>query len=664
MARNLARLSLFILPPALTLTCALSETPETGSRAVPARKAAVSSLEPSDAETPWRWIGLKSDLESHDCPDAPGWTAGPLFAQEDESPIPLGLRGFCLYEGTDADASPLKGLVGRGDLAAVAPDHMAVGTSANELKAAMWQELRDHFLARAGDVDLPVGPGPPPRLAFADTGPTNAVDPENGWTDSSPHGYTLANLAKELLCDSAGACLAEVTSRLALPHTDLSPDRHPLLGGYIGTLGEAAVAIRGEVHAWETAAGGGPLIVNLSLGWDGVLFGGVQAKVEDMPLGVRAVYRAIEDAVCRGALVVAAAGNVGGGPDPESGPLHPAAWEQRPAPSYPSCVRALRGTGKPDPSLWPAAYWPLVWAAGGVGAGGGALANARPGGEPGLAAFADHAVAADSRGAPTATLTGSSVAAAVVSAAAAAVWHYRPGLKPHEVMALVYDGGDDLSRDAEYCLGGTAGLPCPLAGHAVRRVSLCAAVDQACASGGGACPASLPSCPAVADLDLSSVDLGAFLDPPPTAVDLDDKTFSSAVTGCGGETLHYSVRPPDPCPHHQYYGLTVELWIGPQPGSNPCSACWMDSNVNANLAGGGTATLRLEIDPDFDGTLTSPTLILGVETYDLDPASTLFAGDQAVIENVPVPLDAETPILLSFTLNGTRSVVSPVLVTE
>lgn len=659
MNRSLAPLIFFVLP-ALTLACAASDSPQARPSEALAPLAAERSPEASAAATSWRWIGVKDGLESPACPDATGWTAEPLFAQEDPAPIPRGLRRFCLYESSEGEGDParLRNLVRRRELSAVAPDHMAVGTSANELKAAVWEELRDHFLAQAGAVALSAGPGPLPRLAFADTGPTNDADPENGWDDTSAHGYTLANLAKDLLCGPAG-CLARITSRLALPHTNLGPVRHPVHGGYIGTVGEVAVAIRREVHAWETAAAGDRLILNLSLGWDGTLFGGGQANVNDMPLDVQAVYKAIENAVCRGALVIAAAGNRGGGPDPEIGPLHPAAWERRPAPSYRTCARALRGTGAPNRKLWPAKYWPLVYAAGGVDAASAALANARPRSEPGLAAFADHAVTDDNRSAPTAVLTGSSGSAAVVSAAAAAVWHYRPRKKPHEVMELVYGGGVDLGRDAQLCVGVTRGQPCQ---RAVHRVSVCAAVVEACKAGGGACPASLPACVSAGALDLSAADLSAFLASPHTDVDLDDASLSSQVPQCGGETLHYSVRPPDPCPHRQHPGLTVELWSYSQPGTNPCSACWMDTDEPEGIAAGSTATLYVEIDPDFEGSLTAATLIVGSDTYSLAPASPLAAGERAVVESVPVPVDLTTPILLSFTLNDARSVLSPVLV--
>lgn len=649
--------------PVLLLACTLSEDPKAGPGAALAQVEVAEPLDAKDAETPWRWIGAKNDLDRPGCPEARGWQARPLFAQDDDSPLPAGLAPFCLYESRSGAPAELERLVARRKLAAVAPDHMAVGPSANELKRAVWEELRDHFLEQAGDVDLPFGQGIPPRLAFADTGPTDDVAPEDGWNDNSPHGYSLVNMAKDLLCDPAGNCLARVTSRLALPHTDLSPDRHPGRGGFIGTLGELAVAVRREVHEWKTAAAGEPLIVNLSLGWDGGLFGGEEALPDDMPLDVRAVYRALEDAVCRGALVVAAAGNLGGGPGPETGPLHPAAWERRPAPGLKACEDALQGSGAPDPSLWPADYWPLVYAAGGVDFAGRALANARPGGEPGLAAFADHAVVDDGRSVPTALLTGTSVGAAVVSAAAAAVWYYRPGEKPHGVMKLVYEGSAGLGRDAQFCLGGAAGKPCPQARLEVRRVSVCAAVAEACDAGGGACPASLPACPAAGALDLSGADLAAFLATPPVAVDLADASFSATFQACGGETLYYNVRPPDPCPHHQYHGLAAEHWNRSQPGSNPCSSCYMDADLGTGIAAAaGTATLYLEIDPDFLGLLTSPTLIVGSEAYNLDPASNLAAGDRAVVENVPT--ESGTPILLTFTLNGTRSALCPVLVVE
>lgn len=707
MSKHPTRRNTFLVMSTLILAGVL---PASSGVESPTATASSTRVEPSDdpageetpwtrtAMTPWRYIGILSNPDDANCPPAPGWTAQRLFdprgehgqrrqgdnsqqldprderrqrrqgdddqrpgprgdrgqrRQGDGAAIPRGLRAFCLYQSSDGDRARLLDLKTQGKLRRVAPDHMAVGAAGEELKRAIWEALRDHFLEQVGATDLPVGEGlRRPRLAVLDTGPTNPVDPEDGWTDSSPHGYTLVNMAKELLCDS-DACLAEVTSRLTLAHKDLSPRRDPEKGGYIGTLGELAAAIRREVSEWQRARPGNkpPLILNLSLGWDGGLFGGVEADVPKMPPDVQAVYRALQDAACRGVLVIAAAGNTSGGPEREKGPLHPAAWEQRSAPDLATCQAAL-APGAPVKDLWSSSsppYWPLVYAAGGVETDGDVLANSRPEGEPVRTAFADHAVVDDSRDAPTAIITGSSAAAAVTAAAAAAAWHYLPGAKPYEVMDVVSRAGHPLGRQADFCLGGP---PC----SKVRRVSVCRAVHEACTTGAGACP-PLPPCSPRERLDLAGVDLSTFSGSAET-LDLSLATSSQNFPQCGAETLHYQTAPPtDPCPHRQYDGLSADFWNHPQPESDPCSSCWMEAT-----SGLTSATLYVEIDPDFEGELSNATLVIGSQAHSL--ALSVPVNGSAEVQNVSVPPSISTPVFLSFTVDGVSSTSSPVLVVE
>jgi len=626
-------------------------------------------LTAADAAIPWRWIGVKT-VPADDCPvpvpspGLPPWQVRQLFDPGDGSPIPPGLLPFCLYEREKpADLAALQALVGAG-LTAVETDDMVVGRAGGDLQDATWQIHRDRFLTHAGAVPPAAGTAPQTRLAVVDTGATRDTDPEHH-PGSSPHGYTLVNMARELLC-AGGDCAADVVTRLALAYRGFDPESRELSerdevdGGYLGTLGELAEAVRGEVRAWQGGTAKN-LVLNLSMAWH-PRFGGLESRLVDMPVAVRAVHRALDDAVCRGAVAVAAAGNVGGGPGQETGPLLPAAWEARPAPDAGACLELLGAA--PDPALFPpagtAAYRPLVHAAGGVRADGHPLANARPGSAPRLAAFADHGTAASPSGDPTALLTGSSVATLVTSAAAAAVWHHGPALRADQVMAIVHDAGDDLGRAPDFCLGSDGG-PCPDPSIAVRRVSACAAVARACTGGKVECPKEVASlvCPewpaeppelpaAVADGFPSSAIL----------VDLDEVTAPyPPVPECEGEALrHPPNRPPvDPCPHHQYHGLPAEPWTGPQPGSDPCPACWLD------FASAGT--LYLEIDSRFEGTLTDATLVVGTETYNLG-LGPLRAGDRAVIVDVPIRPDPTIPVTVAFTLDASRSATSTVLTVE
>ena len=613
-------------------------------------------LDPEDAATDWRWIGLVADgAPSPTCGSAADWTERLLFDPGDGSAVPPGLQRFCVYEAIDpaADSTQLEDLVKQGHLTALERDHMAVGSQADELRGAVYEELRRHFLDQAGAVAMPQSSGVAPRLAFLDTAPTNEVDPENGWTDSSPHGYTLINIARELLCDiSTEGCVAKIVSRLTLAHKDLTPMRDSVNGGYIGTIGELAEAIRREVNVWRQAGAVEPLILDLSLGWPGELFGGGAQVVADMPLDVQAVHDAIRDAVCRGVLIVAAAGNAAGGPDPAYGPLYPAAWEARPAPSSATCAGALE-LGAHDPTLWPAGYWPLVYAAGGVGETNAPLVNARDGGEPRLVAFADHAIVQDPRPGPTTIATGTSVSAVVVATAAAAAWHVRPGDKVHEIMEIVYQAGDNLGRVAGFCLGGAGCLA------DVHRVSVCQTAHDACAIG-GTCP-PLPACATPQPFDLSSVDFNLFLASAST-YDLSMVTGTSTFPEClEDQTVAYEVPPEDPCPHWQYHGMAIDIVINPQPGSNPCPSCLIGTD-SPLMGKSATGTLYFEIDSEFQSDLTDPTLIVGSNAYNLSAAGPFIAGSKLLVTGVPDP--GSSPAFLSFTVGGEQSTISPLLVVD
>ena len=91
----------------------------------------------------------------------------------------------------------------------------------------------------------------------------------------------------------------------------------------------------------------------------------------------------------------------------------------------------------------------------------------------------------------------------------------------------------------------------------------------------------------------------------------------------------------------------------------------MDQNSSQTVSAGPTSastTLYIEIDPAFDGALSNPTLVIGSDSYSLDLS--LGPGDRTEIQNVPAPASSSTPVFLSFTLDGLRSVSSPLLVVK
>ncbi len=674
--RILEKPFLFFILTAVIASCG-QDAPGAGSLGIQQTSALKSTvsvdppIDPAAAETGWRWLGVKADPDD-DCPTptpTPGfapWQVRHLFDLGDGSPIPPGLKPFCLYQRDKAeDLTVLSALVTAGLLDVVEHDYMAVARTGSDLRQAVWPAFREQFLTQAGVVFLGASAAPRVRLAVVDTGATRETGAESH-PGSSPHGYTLVNMARELLCVAPNDCKAQLTSRLALAYEGFDPESRELSqrneqeGGHLGTIGELAEALRHEVHAWNTAASAEHLILNLSMAWD-PRFGGLEANVAAMPVAARSVYRALTDASCRGVLAVAAAGNLGGGPETETGPLLPAAWEQRQAPGSSSCLELLGYTPPADdfPPSGNAAYRPLLHAAAGVQSDGTPLSNSRPESASRTAAFGDHGLVAEPGGlAPTAALTGSSVSALVTSAAAAAAWHFRPDWRADEVMSAVYQSGDDLGRSAVFCLDGDSQTPCPDPALIVRRVSVCAALAAACSQGAGECTEEAkaltctgwPAGPPDLQLEVASVFAGA---PRVDLTELEKSPSTDPV--CQGETLFYrsSAVPVDPCPHHQYHGMPSEPWIGPQPGSDPCPDCWIDYRNQGYL--------YLEIDGDFEGILTDATLVVGFQAYNLG-LGPMVAGDQAVVTEVPMVAVSAAPVFISFTVDGNRSVSSSVLV--
>jgi len=493
-------------------------------------------LDTSKACASWRWVGISRS--GAQCPDVPGWTVRPLFPQlapveggqkcpderlllleedaqgstvpstfahqapilpepEPECPYnwpPLEnvpkpevireLNRFCVYE-IEGWRKFLKKIplppTANAELVRIDQDCAALSLTERYLDAKSWKTDPDpdKLLAYAGRPSPSLRLGDDERsvrLAFLDTEPTSEVVPMK--QGHSPHGFTLAKIAQELVCspepneqEPYRRCAAQITTQLALPILEFNA-KHPkgnvtdlVRGGFIGTQSDLAVAIRKEVQSWleqRTEKSQKHLILNLSLAWDGRLFGGLNGEqIADMKAGTQAVYRALQYAAGFDVLVLAAAGNQKNEPCVNFGPLLPAAWEETPP-------RECCGKPEEEPV-------PLVYAVGGVQEDGSPLDNARPGGMPRRAAYGK-----------TKVFEGSSVATAIVSSIAAAVWDAHPDFKSWVVMdrldragetLLVSTGvtGAELPRMADFwSIANTRVAP------QVRRLSLCSVLQQPC----------------------------------------------------------------------------------------------------------------------------------------------------------------------------------------
>lgn len=462
-------------------------------------------LDTARACADWRWIGVTSKPGVR-CPEAPGWSVTPLFSQvapppdacQEEYPqngkrpildVVRDLNRFCVYEIKDPKKK-FKGLslppAARADLVQLDKDCAALSLAGDEKKKKKskpdWKTLSAQFFERTGRTELPgINGRPGVRLAFLDTHPTDERVPRQWW--NSGHGYTLAQIARNLVCapGESGRCAAQITTQLALPILRFDP-KNPkgyktdtARGGYLGLQSHLADAIRREVDDWQEdlQRDGFPrhLVLNLSLAWDGTHFGGLsEQQISDLKAGNQAVYLALEYAASFDALVLAAAGNRKREPCLNRGPLLPAAWENAVLKEE-SCARRKA---------------PLVYAVGGVGANGDPLETTRSGGMPRRAACGENAVVPTSNPEfPSPIYTGSSVSTAVVSSIAAVVWHFHPELSPRELMDLLDRSGRDLPHTADFSF-------CKSEPRPVSALSLCATLKHICDDPGFA---SLPPCP-------------------------------------------------------------------------------------------------------------------------------------------------------------------------
>jgi hypothetical protein len=484
--------------------------------------ATMPQPETSKACAEWRWIGITSQPEDA-CPDIQGWEEEPLFASlaadrvkadsyAKERKLPSAvpspkvvqeLKRFCVYDRKPGTSSPP---AAAGKLVRIDRDCAAISVAGDTDQVKDWKEFSKRFLEQAGKPATPLAikNRHGVRLAFLDTHPTGVGVPAERPTGklSSEHGYTLAHIARNLVCspEDSDVCAALITTRLALPITRFDSESREgtkideKRGGRIGMQSDLAEAIRAEVDAWagDLQKNDAPrhLVLNLSVAWDGERFDGLdETQIAEMRAGTQAVYWALRYAAGFDALVLAAAGNRSD--CAKERPLLPAAWEQG-AP-----WAELRGEV-------PRA--PLVYAVGGVDSMGEPLPNARYRGMPQRAAYGASAVVpALTPGHSTTKYTGTSVSTAVVSSIAAIVWDTLPDHDPETIMNLLYKSGDSLHesgnsrskpapRLADFWFGGgTAAAAQP---PAVRRISLCPALEAACKELGNrpGCPMRQLSC--------------------------------------------------------------------------------------------------------------------------------------------------------------------------
>lgn len=417
------------------------------------------------------------------------WRSEPLF--EAGSPAVAGLERvvvgelgrYCSYTWAGTGPAPLDQALDVIAASELMRDDAAAdctqGSAQGQLDAGVAAALLSAFRLNTGWVSAEQlghtqAGRAPVEVAIIDTAPSlDARRPR----PRHAHAELVYAVIRDLSCPGASPdCPVEFSAHLGLPRpaADEAPDWER--GGRLGSPTDVALAIYEAVEGWARRGRGDRLVINLSLGWAG------PARERAPEAALRA---SLEYAACRGVLVFAAAGNDldAGLGDEAIGPLLPASLESSPAPGAEQC----RVRHRLEPAAIAAAMpgRPLLFAVGGVDERGRALANARPGGRPRLAATAARGLAPDPHGELgeiTLPLTGSSIAAAVASGAAALIWSYRPELEADEIVEQLYVSGWDSEVPADFGLG---------APGTIHELSVCAALARACADEPG------PICPSL-----------------------------------------------------------------------------------------------------------------------------------------------------------------------
>ena len=577
----------------------------------------------------------------------------------DATATPSRTDEYCRYSWRGAakpDAQALATLHDLVDSHPLDPDCEVVSVSGGTLAIdETWPALEKAFFEQTERLErLPKGdkPAAPVRVEIIDSSVTRREDDGEPSYGRLEHGRAMGLIVRNLACPQPGvSCRAEVASTLALPliETNDGLSRDYVNGGYFGSMLDLALAVRDAVANWQKEASEYQLILNLSLGWDAANGGAYVNSPDELDAPARAVWDAIAEARCYGALVIAAAGNRKAGPDQAEGALFPARWARHVAPSAELCA-SLGVTSLPEGYSTSA---PFIVAAGGLESNDADLSLSRKGARPEILAPAAHAVV-DDDGKPSLLQTGTSVAAAVTSAAAAVVWSYRPELSADEVMQVVYDGGAALDRPAEVCVGQT---PCE---RNARRVSMCGAFSEACAEGKGGCPEELPACERRPGGRVLRPDVEL---PVGETIEVPDMVKQSFVAWPCFGALYASTDDEiqNPCPAAQFVARPPLGAVGPQPPKDPiCPHCGYDSL---------SAELYIEIDNGVSGTVTSPVLTVVVDAAQSDvryfnlssQVGPMTAGQQTTITNLNIGTTTYESATIEFIVDGLYADVSPVL---
>jgi len=340
--------------------------------------------------------------------------------------------------------------------------------------AAHGDELNDALTAHGqyhvGEIEWSAVVSATARVAVIDTAASEWRDPDN-----NPHGKAVGILAQDAACNDFTSCNVRVEKFLGLPlirDSESLPGqtiirRDVARGGAFGAHGDLAGSI---VRAVDAAPANLPTVINLSLAYDAPeLAASTTPLPDDLSNGV--VLDALRYARCRGALILAAAGN---GPVPARDgqtAAFPARWTSLPALDTQACIDRY-GIARHASNTAP-----LLYAVSGVDFGDRPLLTTRAEGQSVLAALGFAVVREDPTGGYTRILTGTSMATATVSGVAAAYWGtFLAAVSPDRIVRDLYEASPDVSSATPHFLP-HQDPQSPKFFSAVRRINRCSIAD-------------------------------------------------------------------------------------------------------------------------------------------------------------------------------------------
>ncbi|HLT40073.1 MAG TPA: S8/S53 family peptidase [Enhygromyxa sp.] len=558
----------------------------------------------------WQWHAMFDEFT----PDLADWT----------EPVPGQLQRFCIFEyvGLDEpnpeDYSELFAaieLYSNVSIDSVAPDCRGEVVQGNGLDdPAVTTELVNAFHRAiqwipGEELEWTASNRRYAEVAIVDT--VSQLAHEDPYVDPvNQHGQFMGDIVNDIACAGSTdpACEDAIRYHIAMPR-EAGEYANWVEGGEFGTMGDLAMSVVAAVGHWRErrlADSDAPprLIISASLGWV------PEAPVTTDPNRgpVLALEEALYFAACNGAIVLAAAGNTTDAAcgHLETDPLAPASYELVPAPTEAECLQ--RGYEPIDSGNYPvfADPRPLVYAIGGLDGRDRPIANARSEAMSGLAAYAANASVHTASGF-TLPLTGTSVSTAVVAATASLVWSFAPELSPDQVMKVIFESGYETELVADFDF--TQMSP------KVRRVSVCAALQEVCAQlPAGHCPTPICDNPEPP----GDGHLGSFFDAVDIAVGDPNNVVDHDDAGPGQVPV---CTPP-----------TWDEQIDPQPELPACPTCKFDSPPPPDSEPYNDI-LTMSLATQYKGLLVSGILV----TYDANGSVLTFTLKSKTIDSLNDP---------------------------